>query len=156
MKKIVSIIILSVFITSCIRIDLFEKQSQIPSQEWYYSNVPQFTFTIEDTSSRYNVFVVLRHTDLYQYNNIWLNIGSASPLDSITHYQNINLRLGSDSKGWEGTGMDDIFEVRKNISPGPLSFKKPGDYTFSVAQIMRDNPLKYILDVGIRVEKVSM
>lgn len=155
MKKIVSIIILSVFFTSCIRIDLFEKQSQIPSQQWYYSNVPQFTFTIQDTSSQYNVYVVLRHTDLYQYNNIWLSIGSTSPSDS-THYQNINLRLGSDSKGWEGTGMDDIFEVRKNISPGPLSFKKPGNYTFSVAQIMRDNPLKHILDVGIRVEKVSM
>ncbi|MEO8962343.1 MAG: gliding motility lipoprotein GldH [Ginsengibacter sp.] len=155
MKKIVSIIILSVFINSCIKIDLFEKQSQIPSQQWYYSNVPQFTFNIQDTSSHYNVYIVLRHTDLYEYNNIWLRIGSASPSDT-THYQNINLKLGTDSKGWLGSGMDDIFELRKNISPGPVSFKKPGDYTFSVAQIMRDNPLKYILDVGIRVEKLSM
>lgn len=155
MKKFVSIFILSVFFTSCIRIDLFEKQSQIPSQQWYYNNVPQFTFNIKDTTSQYNVYVELRHTDLYGYNNIWLRIGSTSPSDS-THFQNINLKLGSDSKGWYGTGMDDIFEVRKNISPGPLSFKTPGDYTFSIAQIMRENPLKYILNVGIRVEKVNM
>lgn len=155
LKKFLFILILSTVFTSCIKIDLFEKQSQIPSQQWYYTNVPRFTFHIEDTTSLYNVYIVLRHTDLYKYNNIWLRVGSASPTDSA-HYQNMNLVLASDSKGWEGTGMDDIFEVRKNISAGPLSFKIPGDYTFSVAQIMRENPLSYILSVGIRVEKVKM
>jgi gliding motility-associated lipoprotein GldH len=134
---------------------LFEKQAQIPSQQWFYNNTPQFTFHIEDTSSLYNVYVVLRHSDLYNYNNIWLRLGTKAPSDSI-HFQNINLILASDSKGWEGSGMDDIFEVRKNISPGPLSFKTPGDYTFSIAQIMRENPLRYILSVGFRVEKVKL
>ena len=155
MKKFFFILTLSVCFASCIKIDLFEKQSQIPSQQWYYNNVPQFTFNIEDTSSLYNVYIVLRHTDLYEYNNIWLRVGSTAPSDTI-HYQNINLKLASDSKGWEGVGMDDIFEVRKIISPGPLSFKKSGDYSFSVAQIMRENPLNYILNVGIRVEKVNL
>lgn len=155
MKKFFFIFVLSACFASCINIDLFEKESQIPSQQWYYNNVPQFTFNIKDTSSLYNVYIVLRHTDLYEYNNIWLRIGSAAPSDTI-RYQNINLKLASDSKGWEGTGMDDIFEVRKIISPGPVSFKKPGDYSFSVAQIMRENPLNYILNVGIRVEKVNM
>ena len=82
-------------------------------------------------------------------------MGSKVPEDSM-HFQNINLSLASDAKGWEGRGMDDIFEVRKMISPGPVAFKKPGDYTFSIGQIMRENPLKYILSVGIRVEKVKM
>jgi len=147
--------LLSTLAISCIKIDLFEKQVPIPSQQWFYNNVPQFTFHIDDTSSMYNVFVVLRHTDLYNYQNIWLRMGSKAPGDSM-HFQNINLILASDSKGWEGSGMDDIFEVRKNISPGPVSFKKTGDYTFSIAQIMRENPLKYILNVGIRIEKVKM
>lgn len=142
-------------VISCTNIDLFEKQAQIPAQQWFYNNVPQFTFHIDDTSSFYNVYVVLRHTDLYNYNNIWLRMGSKTPGDSI-HFQNINLLLASDAKGWEGSGIDDIFEVRKNISPGPLSFKKSGDYTFSIAQIMRENPLKHILSVGIRVEKAKM
>ena len=155
MKKFLFILTLSVCFASCIKIDLFEKQSQIPSQQWYYNNVPQFTFNIEDTSSLYNVYIVLRHTDLYEYNNIWLRVGSTAPSDTI-HYQNINLKLASDSKGWEGVGMDDIFEVRKIISPGPLAFKKSGDYSFSVAQIMRENPLNYILNVGIRVEKINL
>lgn len=155
MKKLLLIPILSTLIISCAKIDLFEKQAQIPSQQWFYNNTPQFTFHIDDTISLYNVYVVLRHSDLYSYNNIWLRLGTKAPSDSM-HFQNINLILATDSKGWEGSGMDDIFEVRKNISPGPLSFKTPGDYTFSIAQIMRENPLRYILSVGVRVEKVKL
>ena len=49
--------------------------------------------------------------------------------------------------------MDDIYELRKNITPGPVSFKRPGNYIFAIAQIMRENPLLHIMDVGIRVEK---
>jgi gliding motility-associated lipoprotein GldH len=155
LKKLLFIIFVSAIFVSCIKINLFEKQAVIPSQQWFYNQVPQFTFHIDDTTSLYNVYIVLRHTDLYQYNNIWLRIGLKTPKDS-SDFQNINVILGTDSKGWQGSGMDDIFEVRKNISAAPFTFKTPGDYTFSVAQIMRENPLNYILNVGIRVEKVSM
>jgi len=155
LKKLLFISLISVAIVSCGKIDLFEKQAQIPAQQWFYNFVPEFAFTIEDTASLYNVYIVLRHTDLYNYNNIWLRVGSKGPSDSM-HFQNINLVLASDSKGWEGRGTDDIFEVRKSISPGPVSFKTPGKYTFSIAQIMRENPLRYILNVGIRLEKVKM
>ena len=71
------------------------------------------------------------------------------------HFQNINLQLATDAKGWEGVGIDDIFEVRKNITPGPVPFTKSGDYTFTIAQIMRENPIKNILNVGLRIEKVK-
>ncbi len=140
---------------SCIKIDQFEKTMKIPSREWFYNNTPAFTFHITDTNTLYNLYIVLRHTDAYNYNNIWLRLGTQFPGDSMK-FQNINLTLASDSKGWEGNGMDDIFEVRKNISRGPVSFKKPGDYTFSVSQIMRENPLENILNVGVRVEKVNL
>ncbi|MEO5650140.1 MAG: gliding motility lipoprotein GldH [Ginsengibacter sp.] len=148
------LILLSLSLFSCGNIDLFEKQAQIPSQQWFYNNVPQFTFHVEDTTSRYTIYLVLRHTDLYNYNNIWLRLGSKAPGDSM-QFQNINLKLASDAKGWEGVAMDDIYEVRKNITPGPVSFKRPGEYTFSVAQIMRENPLQYIMNVGLRVEKTE-
>ena len=140
---------------SCIKIDQFEKTAQIPSREWFYNNTPHFTFHIADTSSLYNIYIVLRHTDSYNYNNIWLRLGTQFPGDFML-FQNINLMLASDAKGWEGTSMDDIFEVRKNISRVPVAFKKAGDYTFSVSQIMRENPLKNIMNVGVRVEKVKL
>lgn len=148
---------ISVIATSagCSHIDVFEKNAIIPKQKWSYTYQPTFVFNISDTASAYNIFITLRHTDAYKYNNIWLKIGSTAPGDSI-RYQNLDLQLGTDAKGWDGEGMDDIFEVRKNITPGPVHFKKAGSYSFTVSQMMREDPLSHILNVGLRVEKVSM
>lgn len=147
-------LLLGSMLASCTRIDLFEKQVSIPDQSWFYQNKPEFTFQINDTNALYNIYVILRHTDAYEYNNIWLRLGSTAPGDT-TRYQNINLSLATDLKGWDGTGMDDIYEVRKIITPGPVPVKKMGIYRFTVEQIMRENPLRHILSVGLRVEKVN-
>jgi gliding motility-associated lipoprotein GldH len=154
LKKIIVIWALASAVASCSTVDLYEKQAFMPSQQWYYNNMPSFTFKITDTVSLYNLYIVLRHTDAYNYNNIWLRLGSKAPGDTI-RFQNINLPLATDATGWDGTGTDDIFEVRKNITPGPVPFKKAGSYTFSIAQIMREDPLNHILNVGLRIEKVQ-
>lgn len=155
MKKLLLILFSSLLFISCEKIGVFEKTAVIPAQSWSYHYKPSFTFTISDTTSSYNIYIVLRHTDAYNYNNIWLAVGSQAPGDQLRN-QNINLELGDDTKGWHGTGVDDIFEVRKSITPGPVPFTKAGTYTFTVSQIMRENPLQHILNVGIRVEKVIM
>ena len=147
-------LLLPLFLISCIGIDEFEKNTEIPAQKWYYKNVPEFTFHITDTIALYNIYLTLRHTDNYNYNNIWLRMGMRRPADSST-FQNVNLILANDATGWEGSGLNDIFEVRKLVSRGPVTFPRQGDYTISVAQIMRENPLENILNVGIRIEKVS-
>lgn len=151
---IVFIIITSTFLTACTRLDVFEKNMVIPKNQWPYSLQPAFDFIIKDTTVFYNLYIVLRHTDAYRYNNIWLNVGTQSPGDS-TRYQKFELQLGTDAKGWEGTGMDDIWELRKLITNGPVKFNKAGNYHFSVAQIMRENPLPNIMNIGIRVEKIK-
>lgn len=145
---------LGLLLASCENINLYERQVRIPSQEWYYNFSPEFTFDIEDTAARYNIYIVLRHTDMYNYNNVWLKVGMQPPGDTF-QYKKINFKLAT-SRAWEGTGMDDIFEVRKIISAGPTQLRKPGKYTFSVSQVMRENPLKHIMNVGLRVEKLPV
>jgi gliding motility-associated lipoprotein GldH len=152
------LIILFVFaglcFASCKKLDVFEKNTSIPKYEWQYNQQPSFNFTITDTTSLYYLFVVLRHTDAYRYNNIWLNVGTQFPGDTMRQ-QRFDLQLGNDAKGWDGAGMDDIWEIRKPLTKGPVKLNKAGNYTFSVAQIMRENPLPNIMSVGIRVEKVK-
>lgn len=146
-------LILTVLASGCIYINMYERQATIPSQKWTYDFSPEYKFEIKDTTSRFLIYVTLRHTDQYRYNNIWLRIGSQAPGDTMK-FQNLNLQLGG-KDSWEGKGMDDIYEVRKLISDGPVSFRKPGEYIFSISQIMRENPLKYVLNAGIRLEKVD-
>lgn len=140
-------------LTGCININLYEKQVPVPSQQWYYNFVPEFKFNIADTVSRFRIFAVIRHTDLFQFNNIWVRIGLKAPGADSVNYQNMNLQL-ADNRNWLGTGVDDIFEIRILLNSDAV-FKKAGEYTFTVVQIMRENPLPNIMDVGIRIEKIE-
>ena len=154
-RKIVLIIaIISMILSGCTSMDVFEKNNSIPKQAWNADFASEGSFDISDTTASYNVYLVLRHTDAYLYNNIWLNIGLQQPGDSM-RFQKINLGLGSDANGWDGVGMDDIWEVRKLIPGSPFGFQKKGAYHFRLYQIMRDNPLKHIMSAGLRIVKIN-
>src|SRR5688572_23739471 len=112
---------------SCNQIDIFEKNTAIPKFAWGQGFQAKGDFMITDTVSAYSIYLVLRHTDAYQYNNIWLNVGLQPPGDSM-HFQKVNLQLGDDANGWEGTGMNDIWEVRKLLNGEPRRFKRSGRY----------------------------
>ena len=139
-------------LVSCTQIDIYEKNTVIPEYKWQSNFSAKGDFVISDTISAYSIYLVLRHTDAYAYNNIWLNIGLQPPGDSL-HIQRVDLKLGSDANGWEGTGMNDIWEVRKLLNGEPRRFKQPGKYHFSISQAMRDDPLPNIMSVGLRLEK---
>ncbi len=142
-------IVTFLFITSCKQIDLHEQNTTIPKNKWQSDFLSKSTFDIKDTNCIYNVYIVLRHKDAYDYSNIWLNVGFQKA-GEVTKFRKFNLTLSNDSKGWEGVGMNDIWEVRKLIARERL---KKGTYNISVAHIMRQNPLQHIMNVGVRVEK---
>lgn len=139
-------------LASCTQLNVYEKNSGIPGSKWNHSNVISGSISISDTTKPYNIYIVLRHTDAYRYNNIWLNVGLQPPGDSM-HIEKLNFSLGNDRDGWEGRGMDDIWEVRKRINVKPEFFKRRGEYHFSISQEMREDPLPHIISAGLRVEK---
>jgi gliding motility-associated lipoprotein GldH len=142
-------------IVSCTTIDLYEKSVSIPNHSWKSSYKPSFTFSIKDTTSPYQLFLILRHNDKYNFNNIYINLVTKQPGADTTQTARYDLRLATDNEGWLASGMDDIYEHRIPLTPvgGRFLFKKPGEYTFSIEQIMRENPLNNVLNVGLRIEK---
>ena len=150
MKSIVTFVVI-LFITSCNTLDVFEKTKAFPEHEWKSSEKPSFNFTISDTTSLYNMYVVIRHEDAYRYKNIWLNVQVKDPDSTYTIKREFTL---ADNTKWLGTGIDDVFEHRIIFNGLPISLKK-GNYTFTLEEIMREDPLQHILNAGIRVEKVK-
>ena len=155
MKRFSLIILVIYTAASCKTIDLYEKSVAIPGHAWKNSYKPAFTFTIKDTASPYQLFLLLRHTDRYGFNNIYLNLYARQPGSDSAQSVRYDLKLGSNEDGWLASGMDDIYEHRIALTPAgqEFYFKKPGDYTFEVEQIMREDPLNHVLNVGLRVEK---
>jgi gliding motility-associated lipoprotein GldH len=140
---------------SCTQINVVEKNTNIPGHNWKSAFAATGSFDIKDTATIYNMYVVLRHTDAYQYENIWVNIGLQAPGDSM-RYTRYNIQLAKGATGWEGKGMDDIWEVRKLVETNGQAFKKKGIWHFAINQLMRDNPLPHILSAGLRVEKTAL
>jgi len=153
-KLLIGLFLFISFVTSCETIDVFEKNASIPNHEWSTAFKPEIAFEITDTTSFYNIYVVLRHTDAYRYKNIWMNIYTEVPGDTLRK-QRLDLLLAVDDKGWLGSGMDDVFEHRIRITGGPQKLSKPGIYKFRLEQIMREDPLQHVMNAGIRVEKVK-
>lgn len=153
--KTLLIISLLLALYSCNTIDLYEKSVAVPGHSWKSSFKPTFNFTIRDTSSPYSLYLVLRHNDKYDFNNIYLNLYVKRPgVDSMQAAQ-YDLTLANNETGWQASGMDDIYEHRISLTPAnqPVYFKKSGNYVFKIEQIMREDPLNNVLDVGLRIEK---
>ncbi|MES2646832.1 MAG: gliding motility lipoprotein GldH [Bacteroidota bacterium] len=157
MKKfrvtVIAFVSLITTLTGCEQVALYERLQNIEKAAWSEQQVPSFTFDITDTTINYNVYVVVRHTNTYSYRNIWLNIGLQQPGDTVRQ-QPFELQLAA-IDSWLGTGMDDVFEHRALLFSKPVHFSKPGPITFTLQQIMRQNPLPGIMQVGVRVEPVK-
>ena len=146
--------LLSAVLYGCTTSDLYEKVVPVPGHRWKSSFKPSFTFNIEDTTALYDVKLVLRHTEKYNFNNLWVQVSYQAPGEPVKKLTK-ELELASNEKGWEktGTGMDDLYEHRLLLNETPVPFRKPGVYTFTVEQIMREDPLAQVMNIGLRVEK---
>jgi gliding motility-associated lipoprotein GldH len=138
-------------LSSCQTVDLYEKVVSIPSQQWKSSFKPQFNFIIKDSQSRYDIYVLLRHNEKYEFNNIWISLTYQLKGQSpVTNQYELPL---ANNEGWLGTGMDDLYEHRIRITPPEGIHLKAGEYTFMIGQIMRKDPLENVLNIGLRIEK---
>jgi gliding motility-associated lipoprotein GldH len=152
-KKLSLCLLLISFLIGCDTIGIYEKNSFFKEHHWSNKVKPSFTFTITDTNSLYQIYAIIRHEDSYRYNNLWLNITTIAPNDTAKSQQ-VNLLLADNKKGWLGIGMDDIFDHRIRLTRNPQKLKA-GNYTFTLEQIMREDPLNAVLNAGIRIEKVQ-
>jgi len=152
-KAILLFVLVIVFLSACQTTQLYEQNTIYPNHKWDSKQINEYTFTITDTNALYNVFFVIRHHNAYNYKNIWIQLNTQAPDNTISK-QSVDLNLADDVKGLLGSGMDDIYDQRIPIYQQPVRFKK-GVYKFSLTHTMREDPLENVLSTGIRVEKAK-
>jgi gliding motility-associated lipoprotein GldH len=152
-----SLLLLSTFfaLTACSwSSGVFEKNLDFKDHEWPASVKPDISFDITDTVSLYNLYIVIRHTEAYHFNNMYLRATVREPGETQGRTGDYDLQLATNGKGWIGTAMDDIYDARLLIQPG-TKFRKAGIYHITLEQLMREDPLQYVLSAGLRVEKTQ-
>ncbi|MBC8051449.1 MAG: gliding motility lipoprotein GldH [Sphingobacteriaceae bacterium] len=125
---------------------------EISSRRWSYIKKVSIPVKIDDSNKRYNLYMNLRHTADYKYSNIFVLIHQTGPGGKKTERKEFQLAYPDGE--WLGSSSGNLYSYQLLFREG-YSFPSPGTYVFEFEQNMRDNPLREVRDVGMRVEPVE-
>jgi len=129
---------------------IYEKFEPIQNGEWFFDDAIPFEFEIIDTAQSYDLYLLVRHTTNYPYQNFWVNIFTTFP-DKSTQQQNVDLPMADKTGKWFGTGFNNIKTNEILIQPN-AKMPQTGNYQLNIKQAMRYEPVITIIDVGLRIQ----
>lgn len=132
---------------------IIDTNQEVPNQNWTYVNRFKYNFNIDDAEAAYNIYINLRVTGNYKYSNLFVLI-TQSGADKKQIIKRYELTLANKEGQWLGKGSGNLYNYQLAFLTN-YHFSKKGPYTFYIEQNMRDNPLREVSDVGLRVEKVA-
>ncbi|MDG5491164.1 gliding motility lipoprotein GldH [Psychroserpens sp. SPM9] len=152
-------LVILIIVTSCDSNRVFDEYKSVPNQ-WNKDNKIEFKVTPPDSIKAYNLFVNLRNTDAYKYNNLFLIVELNYP-NGKTLKDTLEYKMTHPDGTFLGTGFTDVKENKlwyKGYET-PFVFNESGEYTVNIQHAMRQNGNVYgidnlegITDVGFRIE----
>jgi len=157
-KVFVALVMLMVFASCDSHVVWSETQSV--SGTWEKEREVIFTVASLDSLKNYNVFINLRNTNDYPFNNIFLIAAIEFP-HGKTITDTLEYKMAHPNGEWMGEGIGSVKEnklwLRENIQ-----FSESGNYNIILTQAVRNNgetegvsQLPGITDVGISIEEVT-
>lgn len=130
---------------------LIDQNTEISNHNWYYLNTVKTEVKIDDASVPYNIYFNLRHSADYRYSNIFVLVHQTAP-NHQTKTTRYEFKLANPDGEWLGNGSGNLYSYRLPLLTN-YRFPAKGIYSFTLEQNMRDNPLREVADVGLRVER---
>lgn len=128
---------------------LYYEFRELSADGWSMSESCNYELDLKDTTQLYEIYVDVRHSGTYSYQNLWLFVERISP-DSTVVNDTIACDLADYTGKWLGDGSGSVY-----LFTAPyLQFdaKEPGKYAFNIKHGMRDENLKGISAIGLRIE----
>lgn len=146
-----SLILIGYLMLGCNTDVVYEKNLPVNAFGWNMADTLRYAISISDTAQRYDLSVALRHTDAFDYTNIYIKVISLIPNGEVKS-EVISLPLCDETGKWLGKCSGDICFSRILLLKRTY-FPIKGDYQFYIVHEMRQEKLKNILDLGLRLEK---
>ncbi len=156
------IITLSLGFISCDSNRVFDEYKSV-SNQWNKSEIIPFEITPKDSINPYNLFVNIRNTNDYKYNNLFLIVQMDYPNGRVTK-DTLEYQMAERNGELLGSGFTDVKENKLWYKghENQFVFEESGAYKVSIQHAMRENGkvngieyLEGITDVGFRVENVT-
>lgn len=155
-----TVLIGCVFFSSCDSNRVFDEYKSVPNQ-WHKDSIISFIVIPPDSTNNYNLFVNLRNTNEYKYNNLFLIVEIDYPNGKILK-DTLEYKMADPNGKLLGTGFTDVKENKlwyKGFDK-PFIFNESGEYKIKIQHAMRQNGqvngienLEGITDIGFRIEK---
>ena len=144
---------LSLLFLGCDSNRIYEEKVDLDKRIWPKQKEVKFNFEIADTTAQYNLYYILRYTNKYPYQNLYLQYYLEDSTGRVLNKELNNVVLFNPVTGIPtGTGLGDILTLQKRFIDH-FTFPRPGLYGIGVEQFMRLDTLPEIITVGIRVER---
>ncbi|AUS05262.1 gliding motility lipoprotein GldH [Pseudotamlana carrageenivorans] len=159
LKNRVLLLLVCVFfsLSSCDSKYYFDVYKSVP-KKWHKDSVVSFKIDPPDSINPYNLFINLRNTSAYKYNNLFLIVEMVFP-HGKTVKDTLEYKMAEPSGKFLGTGFGDIKE-NKLWYKEQVVFNESGKYKVNIQQAMRENgkvngveELEGITDVGFSIEQ---
>ncbi len=144
---------------SCDSNRVYDEYKSVP-KAWNKDSIINFKINPPDSVNRYNLFVNLRNTNEYKYNNLFLIVEMVFP-HGKTIKDTLEYKMADPTGKLLGTGLTDVKENKLWYKEGVV-FKEEGIYSVNIQHAMRENgkvngvvDLEGITDVGFRIEKIN-
>jgi gliding motility-associated lipoprotein GldH len=149
--QVLTIVAFAITFTSCDNKRFYESYLPTGTNGWHKDSLVSFMVEVKDTNQYFNLYISARNLEQYPYNNLWLFVDVTAPDNSVIN-DTIEYSLAYPNGKWTGRGTSGVylnqFQYRNNIF-----FPHKGNYSFTIRHAMRDDVLKGLNDIGIRIEK---
>lgn len=159
MRKLIAICVLLVAFISCDSKMLVGEMRELPGY-WEKNEVLEFDIPEMDSLKRYNLFLHLRNTNEYPFNNIFL-IASIEFPHGKTITDTLEYRMANPDGSWLGTGIGTLKESKLWYKE-QVAFIEEGTYQLRISQAVRNNgevhgvtQLDGITEVGYSIEEAN-
>lgn len=151
--RLAAVVALLSALTACDPNRVFEQNIDFPNNSWDVQQKPAFTFAIQDTTARYDVYFNVRHASSYGFYNLYVKHTLTGPAGLVGQPM-LHQMLLLDPKTGEpkGSGTGDIYDIQLLALPNQR-FAKAGNYTLTLEQYMRLDQLPGLMAMGVRVAK---
>ncbi len=157
MNRTYSVLWILIFFISCTTNDQISKNRSMPGY-WDKDEVVEFTIPQMDTLKKYDLFINIRNTNDYRFNNLFLIVSLEFP-HGKTITDTLEYRMASPDGKWLGKGLGSVKDNKLWYKEG-VSFFENGEYKISIRHAVRNNgeldgvtQLEGITDVGISIEE---
>ena len=134
------LIFLVIGFVSCQNDNKKEVYHSFKNNTWKTDSIVSFEFDNIDTTSSHDLYLMIRHTTNFKFQNLFLFTNFENQQDTL------ELFLSEKSGRWLGKGFGEIKELKVRVKEN-VNFKENQDQIFSIEQAMRYEDLEKIINL---------